>query len=135
MKRLLRSCLGDLRGVILRLTDVLCDPQPNGSTPDTTPAKPGDGQEMLDTQAVADILRCSYGEARLRMFDGRIRAVKDGKWLRSRRAWVEEYIERKTVRPQQKPEAAASGPRKRRAAAGVKAGGIADEFLLERKGG
>jgi excisionase family DNA binding protein len=55
--------------------------------------------ELLGPKQVALLLGCSYGEARLRMLDGRIRAVKDGRWCRTRREWVEEYLERMAVRP------------------------------------
>lgn len=33
---------------------------------------------------VAQLLRCSYTKARDRMLDGRIRTIKDGRWLRTR---------------------------------------------------
>ena len=33
------------------------------------------------------------------MLDGRIRTVKDGRWLRTRREWVELYVASKTVKP------------------------------------
>lgn len=55
----------------------------------------------MTTRDVAEHLGCSYTEARDRLLDGRIRAVKDGRWLRTRREWVEEYIARKTVQPAQ----------------------------------
>lgn len=55
------------------------------------------GQDAMTTKDVAEMLGCSYTEARDRLLDGRIKAVKDGRWLRTRREWVEEYIARNTV--------------------------------------
>ncbi len=54
-------------------------------------------QGAMTTRDVAEMLGCSYTEARERLLDGRIRAVKDGRWLRTRREWVEEYMARYTV--------------------------------------
>jgi excisionase family DNA binding protein len=86
---------------------------------------------MLTFREVARFLGCSYGEARNRMLDGRIRAVKDGRWCRSRREWVEEYIEKQTVRPPH-VEIPVNAP-KRRTVVKVKAGGVAHRFLKNRK--
>lgn len=46
----------------------------------------------------AKFLHCSYTEARERMLDGRIRAIRDGRWLRTRREWIEEYVAEKTIK-------------------------------------
>ena len=56
---------------------------------------------MREERDVAALLGCSYTEARERLLDGRIRAMKDGRWLRTRREWVEEYIARQTVQTAQ----------------------------------
>lgn len=89
--------------------------------------------EWLGPGRVGELLGCSYGEARQRMLDGRIRAVKDGRWLRCRREWIDEYLEGKVVQPPKTDEVAATGrPRKKRVVT-VKAGGIAAEFLRERQ--
>jgi excisionase family DNA binding protein len=90
-------------------------------------------QEMLDFDQVAAILGCSYGEARKRMLDGRIRAVKDGRWCRSRRDWVDEYLERMTVRPPKQDEVSPVLPSRRTRSAPVLSGGIALDFLRERQ--
>jgi excisionase family DNA binding protein len=91
--------------------------------------------EMLTIGRVADLLGCSYGEARNRMLEGRIRAVKDGRWCRSRREWVEEYIERQTVRAELPQPVEVPVPQaKRKPAVSVKAGGVAHMFLQNRKG-
>ena len=88
----------------------------------------------MTTKDVADLLGCSYTEARERLLDGRIKAVKDGRWLRTRREWVEEYIARKTVQPAQ----AAPGvhtvvrPPKRPSKGSVTVSGIGHQFLQER---
>ena len=91
-------------------------------------------QEMLTFREVAKLLGCSYGEARNRMLDGRIRAVKDGRWCRSRREWVEEYIEKQTVRPESPHVEIPVNAPKRRTVLKVKAGGVAHRFLKNRKG-
>src|SRR5262249_3631899 len=65
------------------------------------PSRNPSGQDAMTTKDVAELLGCSYTEARERLLDGRIRAVKDGRWLRTRREWVEEYIVRKTVQATQ----------------------------------
>jgi excisionase family DNA binding protein len=90
-------------------------------------------QEMLTFREVAKLLGCSYGEARNRMLDGRIRAVKDGRWCRSRRDWVEEYIEQQTVRPDTPPAVVPVQVPKRLKAVNVKANGVAHRFLQNRK--
>ena len=32
------------------------------------------------------------------MLDGRIRTIRDGRWLRTRREWIEAYIAEKTIK-------------------------------------
>lgn len=54
-------------------------------------------RSWLNSFSMAELLGCSYTEARDRLLDGRIKAVKDGRWLRTRREWVEEYMARYTV--------------------------------------
>lgn len=62
--------------------------------------RPASEQEsFMTTRDVANLLRCSYSEARERLLDGRIRAIRDGRWLRTRRRWVEEYVAVKTIKP------------------------------------
>jgi excisionase family DNA binding protein len=72
----------------------------SGSLSDATihsTSRPPCGQDAMTTKDVAELLGCSYTEARDRLLDGRIKAVKDGRWLRTRREWVEEYVARNTV--------------------------------------
>ena len=47
------------------------------------------GEDFLTIWEVAQLLRCSYTEARDRKLDGRMEAIKDGRWLRTRRGWAE----------------------------------------------
>ena len=54
---------------------------------------------FLTIREVAQLLRCSYSEASDRILDGRIKAIKDGRWLRTRRKWVEQYVAAETVKP------------------------------------
>lgn len=89
--------------------------------------------DLLGPKQVALLLKCSYGEARRRMLEGRIRAVKDGRWLRSRREWVEEYLEGKTVCPAGKDEVAVPARSRKRRAATMPAGGTALDFLRDRQ--
>lgn len=90
---------------------------------------------MLSITQVADFLTCSYGEARNRMLDGRIRAVKDGRWCRSRPEWVEEYLEKQTVRPESPAveEIPVVPVRRGKTQVKVKANGVAHRFLQNRK--
>src|SRR5258708_4327492 len=65
----------------------------------TAPAQADSSQEPFMTiREVANLLRCSYSEARNRMLDSRIRAIRDGHWQRTRRQWVDEYIAEKTIK-------------------------------------
>jgi hypothetical protein len=69
------------------------------------------------------------------MLDGRIRSVKDGRWCRTRREWINDYLDRITVEPRKAEQAAASPrSRTRRINQTGKLGEIATEFLRERKG-
>jgi len=56
-------------------------------------------EDFLTIREVAQLLRCSYSEARDRMLDGRIRTIRDGRWLRTRREWVEQYVAATTINP------------------------------------
>jgi excisionase family DNA binding protein len=90
------------------------------------------GRDMLTCKEVAQVLKCSYSEARNRMLDGRIRAIKDGRWCRSRRQWVEEYVEKCTVQPETSQPQVPVILSKRANIASVKAGGVAHRFLQNR---
>jgi excisionase family DNA binding protein len=100
---------------------------PAAGSPETTEP------EWLGPKEMGRLLGCSYGETRRRMLDGRLRAVKDGRWLRSRREWVEEYLEGKVVKPPKKGEVVVTGPSRKKRAASVEVGGTALEFLRERQ--
>ena len=90
-------------------------------------------QDAMTTRDVAELLGCSYTEARERLLDGRIRAVKDGRWLRTRREWVEEYIALKTVQASRdNPDVhSVPRPRKRPTKGTVTVSGIGLDFLRE----
>jgi hypothetical protein len=60
----------------------LHDVQSNATQDDKAANSP---EQFLRTRDVADLLGCSCSEARDRMLDGRIQAIKDGVWLRTRR--------------------------------------------------
>jgi excisionase family DNA binding protein len=90
------------------------------------------GQDAMTTWDVAELLGCSYTEARERLLDGRIKAVKDGRWLRTRREWVEEYVARNTVQGVQADPDVHSVPvprRKRPCQFNFKKGDAAYRFL------
>lgn len=55
-------------------------------------------EPFMTIREAAAFLLCSYCEARERMLDGRIRAIRDGRWLRTRRQWIEEYVAEKTIK-------------------------------------
>jgi excisionase family DNA binding protein len=89
--------------------------------------------EMLNTKEVSQLLGCSYPQARKLMLDGRLKSIKDGRLLRSRKDWVEEYLLAKTV---QKPEPQIAEVKVKRPKVKLvgdfKKGGIAYEFLRSR---
>jgi hypothetical protein len=60
------------------------------------PASPE--KRFMTIRETATLLHCSYCEARERMLDGRIRAIRDGRWLRTRRQWIEDYVAEKTIK-------------------------------------
>lgn len=91
-----------------------------------------DHGEFMTTRDVAKFLACSYSEARERMLDGRIRAIKDGRWLRTRRGWVEEYVAAKAVKTPVLSEQDLSMPAQPRIKVGnfkLKPGGAGIRFL------
>jgi excisionase family DNA binding protein len=97
-------------------------------------SRPLCGQDAMTTNDVAELLGCSYTEARDRLLDGRIKAVKDGRWLRTRREWVEEYIARKTIQVVNAVPGVHTvpRPRKRPTQGTVTVSGIGLDFLRER---
>lgn len=108
--------------------------------PPVTPVCPQHGanaeDKFLTIREVAAILKCSYSEAREGMLDGRIRAIKDGRWLRTRREWVEAYVAAKAIRPLPEdriPIKAIRGRRKVDAGMTLKKGGMGYQFLIERE--
>lgn len=89
----------------------------------------------MTIREVAQHLRCSYSEARDRMLDGRIKTIRDGRWLRTRREWVEQYVAAKTIKPPDPDVVEVPRPRgKRHVNVGIKfkKGGLAYEFLRSR---
>jgi excisionase family DNA binding protein len=95
---------------------------------------PSADKAMLRVGEVAALLTCSYGEARKRMLEGRIRAVKDGRWLRTRLEWVEEYLASRTIKPVEGPGTIHElpVPSRRKTCARVKPNGIGYRFLRDR---
>jgi excisionase family DNA binding protein len=94
-----------------------------------------DRKSTLTVSETAALLGCSYGEARKRMLDGRIQAIKDGRWLRTRPEWVEEYVSKNMIKPSQTPGENHAIPvpsRKRKTHAKVKVRGIGYRFLKNR---
>jgi excisionase family DNA binding protein len=93
-----------------------------------------DKKAMVTIQDVAALLNCSYGEARKRMLEGRIRAVKDGRWIRTRPEWVEEYVAGITITLAETPATIQEipVPSRRKTHAKVKTSGIGYRFLKNR---
>lgn len=89
--------------------------------------------QMLTTKEVSILLGCSYSQARTLMLDGRIKSVKTGRFLRSRKEWVEEFLISQIVK---KPDPEPGEVRTRRPKAKLvghfKKGGLAYEFLRSR---
>lgn len=88
---------------------------------------------MLTIKEVAQLLGCSYSQARKLMLEGRLKSIKDGRLLRSRREWVEEYLLEKTVqKPEPQPAEIKVKRPKVKLVGDFKKGGIAYEFLRSR---
>ena len=104
-----------------------------------TAAMSAPSQEAFMTiREVATLLRCSYCEARERMLDGRIRAIRDGRWLRTRRQWVEEYIAEKTIKAANSEPGeytVPNPPRRRQGEIKLKKGGAGYRFLEKLREG
>lgn len=92
-------------------------------------------EQSLTIRDVAALLGCSYSEARDRMLDGRIQAIRDGRWLRTRREWVEEYVAKKLVKAASAtPEIHTVRVRKpRKGQVAFTKGGMGYQFLKERQ--
>ena len=89
--------------------------------------------EMLTTKEVSNLIGCSYSQARALMLDGRIKSMKDGRLLRSRREWVEEYLLAQVVKkPEPQPEEIKTKRPKAKLVGQFKKGGLAYEFLRSR---
>jgi len=71
------------------------------------------------------------------MLDGRIRAIRDGRWLRTRRQWIEEYVAEKTIKAaNSEPDVytVPNPPKRRQGRIKFKKGSIGEQFLRERQG-
>jgi len=66
------------------------------------------------------------------MLDGRIRTIRDGRWLRTRREWIEAYIAEKTIkaaRDEPGVYTVPDPPKRRRGHIKLKKGGFGYRFL------
>jgi excisionase family DNA binding protein len=117
---------GTASRLVTTTTPTCCPPQ---LTSDPSAKKP-----MLTVREAAVLLGCSYGEARKRMRQGRIRAVKDGRWLRTRPEWVEEYLASHMIQPVDPSRAIHElpVPSRRKTHARLKPNGIGSRFLRNR---
>ncbi len=92
-------------------------------------------EPFMTIRETARLLHCSYTEARERMLDGRIRTIRDGRWLRTRREWIEAYIAEKTIKASDDPGVytVPNPSRRRQAHITFKKGSIGEQFLRERE--
>lgn len=69
------------------------------------------------------------------MLDGRIKAIRDGRWLRTRREWIEEYVAGKLVAPPRTTSEihVIAGRKSRQKPVIFKKGGLGYQFLKERQ--
>ncbi|QDU29577.1 hypothetical protein ETAA8_46910 [Anatilimnocola aggregata] len=89
--------------------------------------------EMLTIRQASELMGCSYGEARKRMQEGRVKAIKDGRWYRTRREWVEQYLaDRLVQKPDLQPAEIKQKRSKNKQVGNFKKGGLAYEFLRSR---
>jgi hypothetical protein len=89
-------------------------------------------EPFMTIRETATFLRCSYCEARERMLDGRIRTIRDGRWLRTRREWIETYIVEKTIKATRDEPGiytVPDPPKRRRGHIKLKKGGAGYRFL------
>jgi hypothetical protein len=94
-------------------------------------------EPFMTIRETAAFLHCSYTEARERMLDGRIRTIRDGRWLRTRREWIETYIAEKTIKGANADPDVYIVPNPRKERQGhikFKKGSIGEQFLREREG-
>lgn len=97
-----------------------------------TPAEES-AARMLTTKEVSQLLGCSYSQARKLMLEGRLKSIKDGRLLRSRREWVEEYLSQQLVKkPEPQPDEIKVRRPKVKLVGEFKKGGIAYDFLRSR---
>jgi hypothetical protein len=90
----------------------------------------------MTIRETAAFLNCSYCEARERMLDGRIRTIRDGRWLRTRRKWIEEYVAEKAIKAAKtEPDmyTVPNPPKRRQVQIKFKKGSIGEQFLRERE--
>jgi hypothetical protein len=107
------------------------------------PAVPAQGaapsnEPFMTIRETAAFLHCSYCEARERMLDGRIRAIRDGRWLRTRREWIEEYVAEKTIKAaSSEPDlyTEPNPPKRRQGHIKLKKGGAGYRFLEKLREG
>lgn len=95
-------------------------------------------ESFMTIRETAAFLHCSYCEARERMLDGRIRAIRDGRWLRTRRQWIEEYVAEKTIKvTSSDPDvyAVPNPPRRRQGHIKLKKGSAGYRFLEKLREG
>jgi hypothetical protein len=88
-------------------------------------------EPFMTIRETARLLYCSYTEARERMLDGRIRTIREGRWLRTRREWIEAYIAEKTIKANDDPGiyTVPNPPRRRRGHIKFKKGDAGYRFL------
>jgi excisionase family DNA binding protein len=92
----------------------------------------------MTIRETARLLHCSYTEARERMLDGRIRAIRDGRWLRTRREWIEDYIAEQTIKAAKtEPDVytVPNPPKRRQGQFKLKKGGAGYRFLEKLREG
>jgi excisionase family DNA binding protein len=113
--------------------EVVTTTMPTSRIPKEPTGRPIGEKKMLTTKEVAILLDCSYGEARKRMLEGRIRAIKDGRWLRTSKEWLDEYVAKIIIKPAETQAVVPVPLSRRKGYANVKSGGIGHRFLQERK--
>ena len=106
-----------------------CPPQFGSVVNSVPPRRLG---EFIKIEDAARVMACSYGEARNRILDGRIQGVKDGRWIRTKLEWIQEYLNAHIVEGQTIPSIEAL-PRSPTRKPNVKLGATALNFLRQRK--
>lgn len=127
------QCLGRMAAAIESIASAMTRLADHFDADDDKLDDSSDPTSFLTITQVAKLIGCCYSEARERMLDGRIRAIKDGRWIRSRKDWVDEYLAGINIAQQQTNEMKSCEILPKTKVTAVKPNGVGLKFLRARK--